>query len=294
MDWFQYLTTVVRTFRQRFESLTPDLKKVIRERFFERTFLQPCQIEVLDSGLYSMIFLIVHDRELMDMKFTIHRNARSSDVSEFAKRYPHISENKQEITKLLGSKSELVFIYMDRARIAVALGREPAKVAESFLRTLVLEARSILKSQQFDTFKTFFGHLQESISKVPQKEIRTELTETSQKLDELLKEMKHVREHERKLAELEEDIGGVRQLIGVSQVYQDWRVLASDVETLKKTPRVSKEIFDSEIKRLDQRIDALREIRFWSKRTIVDILLAVVATASTIIAALLAAGVVQF
>jgi hypothetical protein len=115
----------------------------------------------------------------------------------------------------------------------------------------------------------------------------------AEKIDKALKEIKRIDEHEKKLMSVEKDIVGMRRLVGSSQEFQDWRVMASDVETLKKT-HVTKELFESEIRRIDQKIDSLKEIKFWSKRAIVDIVLAMVATVSTTIATLMAAGIIKF
>ena len=67
--------------------------------------------------------------------------------------------------------------------------------------------------------------------------------------------------------------------------FQDLRVYTTDVEYLKKT-HVHKEVFLVEIKRLDEkinrglealntRIEDLKAIKFWSKRTLLEIALAV-------------------
>ena len=56
---------------------------------------------------------------------------------------------------------------------------------------------------------------------------------------------------------------------------------------------MSKSVFDETVKRLEERTSALntrlndtRELRFWSRRTLVDILLALMAAAATIYAAI--------
>lgn len=76
----------------------------------------------------------------------------------------------------------------------------------------------------------------------------------------------------------------MRRLIGVTKEFQDWRLLVSDVLTIKRD-YTTQSIFQSEIARLDQRIEDLKAIRFWSKRTLVDIILAIIALIATLIAA---------
>jgi len=101
--------------------------------------------------------------------------------------------------------------------------------------------------------------------------------------------VKKIDEYEKRISKIEEDICGVRRIIGVSKEFQDWRALTSDVETLKKK-HVGKDLFESEVKRLDQRIDALKEVKFWSKRTFLEIILAIWGTIVT----LYASGVLRF
>lgn len=294
MDWKEYCNTVAEAFRDEFSKLPEEVQSVIRDELFDRSFLKPCQFEILDSGRHSVIWFVVHDKQLDDMEIKIHENVQSPNVSEFARRYSFFTETTSEVNSLLASKSELVFTYMNHSKFAFARDRDPVLFAKSILRSLSIATSSILARSRLDAIGGFFDQMRSTIARVSQKGIRTELTEMTEKIDEALKEIKRIDEHETKLNELERDIGGVRTLIGASEKYQEWRVLTSDVNALKRMPHVSKEVFDSEIKRLDQRIDALKEIKFWSRRTIVDVILAVIATASTTIAGLLAAGIIHF
>lgn len=63
---------------------------------------------------------------------------------------------------------------------------------------------------------------------------------------------------------------------------------------LKKSHHVPKDVFESEIRRLDQRIDMVKEIKTGSRRMALEIVLAIMAAASTILAALLGAGIIHF
>jgi len=290
MNWEEYFNTVVRVFREEFSKLSEEVQKVIQNEFFDRTFLKPCQVEILDSGQYSVIWFIVHDKQLDDIEITVHRNAQNANVSEFTRRYSFFADTASEVNSLLVSKSKLVFAYTNHNKFAFPRNQNPELFAKSTLRSLSMDASSKLASKRFAHVDGFFTQMRSAISKVSQEGVRTELADITEKIDSALKEIQRIDEHERKLNTLEEDIGGVRKMIGASEKYQDWRVLASDVAALKGVPHVSKEAFDSEIKRLDQRIETLKEIKFWSKRTVIDLILAVIATASTTIATLLATG----
>jgi hypothetical protein len=89
----------------------------------------------------------------------------------------------------------------------------------------------------------------------------------------------------------------IRKLIGTSEKYLDWRVFSSDIEQLKQT-HVPKGEFDIEIKRLNERIDALntriadlREVKLARTRTILEVALGIATITSTLVAALLAAHI---
>ena len=81
---------------------------------------------------------------------------------------------------------------------------------------------------------------------------------------------------------------------------QDFRVFITDIEYLKKS-HVHKEVFLVEIKRLDEkinrglealntRIEDLKAIKFWSKRTLLEIALAIWGAIIT----LYATGILKF
>jgi len=74
--------------------------------------------------------------------------------------------------------------------------------------------------------------------------------DTAKKIDGALQEIRRI----------DGEIGKVRQLIGVSKEYQDWKLLVSDVDRLKGE-HVSKEVFKAKLDELDTRINSLAEIR---------------------------------
>ncbi len=99
---------------------------------------------------------------------------------------------------------------------------------------------------------------------------------------------------------ISEDVDGVRRLVGVSKEFQDWRLLISDVTRLKEE-HISKREFDVDIKRLDEkiekgfdsfntRIEDLKAIKFWSKRTVLEIALTIWGVFLT----LYVAGIIKF
>jgi hypothetical protein len=287
INWNEYLTKIIEISRQSYE--VERVKNLVKDRFFDSSFLPPCQVEVLDSGR-EVIWLLVHDTKRKDKEFEIHHNVKNYGESEFARTYK-LKTLPETFLESKPSNVAQLWIFT-KQRTFSGLSGDPEDVADQILETLMTWARYELREDQVNAIRRSTSGLRESASRLEQKEMRDYVEKFAKKIDRALEEIKRIDEHEKKLVSVEKDIVGVRRLVGVSQEFQDWRTLASDVTALKKKPLVSQGIFTSEIKRLDQRIDALTEIRFWSKRTIVDVVLAAVATASTIIAALLAAGII--
>jgi len=92
----------------------------------------------------------------------------------------------------------------------------------------------------------------------------------------------------------------LRRLVDLTREVKDWKTLISDVDKLKEE-YVLREVIDARIERLDEKIDNglealhtriedLKAIKFWSKRTLLEIALAIVAT----ITSLYAAGILKF
>jgi len=125
--------------------------------------------------------------------------------------------------------------------------------------------------------------------KILDKSLRLKMLSHTGKISDSILDVKRLEQHEHRLKSIEQEIGGVRKMIGTTKEYQDFRVFATDLEELKKT-HVHKEVFESEIRRLDQRIEDLKAIKFWSKRTLLEIALSIM----TVIATLYGAGVIKF
>ena len=118
----------------------------------------------------------------------------------------------------------------------------------------------------------------------------SELVEAGKKLEKALREIRR----------MDKEIDRVHRMIGASKDFQDLRAFITDVEALKKS-HIHKDVFITETKRLDEKIDRgfealntriedLKAIKFWSKRTLLEIALALLGT----IATLFATGILKF
>jgi type I site-specific restriction endonuclease len=250
ISWEEYLTEAVTLFRKEFEKLSPEKQDRIREKYFDNLPLKPCQIEVLEfEGEKGVVCLIAHDSRFPDMMFKTQKDVKSFEVSEFIKKYkyshPLLSD---DVIEQLLLPDSLHIITKNTAKITLGARQDfsPQDLAEAFLSS----AKEVLKTEQVDVIKRSTEGLKESIAKISEKDVRDELLVTTEKIDGALQEIRRI----------DEEIGKVRQLVGVSQEYQDWRLLVSDVHRLKGE-HVSKEVFKAKLDELDTRINSLAEIR---------------------------------
>lgn len=291
MNWKEFLSEVIVTFRKEFEKLSPEEQKIIREKAFHNSLLEPCQIEVLDAGTEkSAVWFVIHDNNLTDMTFIVHMNVKNPDVGEFWRKYKFSPVNKSSIKTTLSSSYAFHEIVMQQHLFHISRDAQSQEIAEWLLH---VQRNSAVRKEQVDAIRSSTEGLRKSIAKIPEENVRNELLAVTKKIDGALGEIKRI----------DEDVGKVRQLVGVTKEIQDWRLLVSDVDRLREE-HVPREVFDTHIKRIDEKIDKglqalstrvedLKAIKFWSKRTIIDIIL-IIATFSTTIATLLVTGLLKF
>lgn len=306
LSWNEYLSIFVETFRSEFEKLGADEQKAAQANL---TFIKPCQIEVVEfKPPFPKVWIVTLDKNRPDMEFIIHEKLEINPqtfLNEHIKKDPNWLQWSKEMQKTNARKIFLhntkpaswgaeSWRWLDEKSSIYSFYREirsqdPQKHALERAQRVAETARERLELQRKKEIEKAAKTLKRFVPQVAEKRIRSKLLETTGKIDSALAQMKRIDEHERKIGMIEEEIGGVRRLIGVSKEFQDWRTLTSTVEDLKMN-QISREIFNSEIKRLDQRINDLKTIKLWSIRTIIEILLAIAA----LIATLIATGVIRF
>jgi len=289
ISWKEYLKEVVTIFRKQVDKLDPESQRRIKRAFRGNLLFEPCQIEVLDLKANGfVIFLISHDRKLPDMTFEIHENAKSTDESNFLKKYKYGVVEHWGFSAFfnLGRMLNEHWLIIMENSVSIREEMSSQKLADYIFENVIEE----LKNTQVDVIERTTNGLKKSISKIPEKKTREELLATASKIGGALHEIKR----------LDQEISKVRRLVGATKEIQDWKLLISDVERLKGE-HVPREVFDTEVKRIDEKIDKgiealntriedLKAIKFWSKRTLLEIALAILA----IIATLYGAGVIKF
>jgi hypothetical protein len=306
ISWEEYLKTLLTTFRNHYDKLSDKEKS---ETQLNTTFAKPCQIEFFsfEGDGQAMIVTFYKDRPDDLRVYERVKEDPSSLLKEKVLNFKDASYffDKRTQERLKGGRIQTgyswtslgddasIYLFEDLIKVRPDPESYANMIFEDVRKNALERLRSRNRITKYETIKEEVEAIKQDIKRIDDSYLRSRLLESAKKIDETISAVKTLEKHEQRLSQIEQEIGGVRKMIGTTKEYQDFRVLATDVDDLKKS-HVHKDVFESEIKRLDQRIDSLREIRFWSKRTIVDIVLAVIATVSTTIATLLATGIIKF
>jgi hypothetical protein len=242
-NWKEYVTEVIKDFRQRFENLDTEVRKIIKEELYEDTLLEPCQIEVLASSGEICCF-VAHDKNVDDMEVIIREVPVGTPFaeSEFLTKYRYVPLGQSPREYFLLPNKWVVF--NTKNLLHPVRGRpKPSLFVHRLLRRLTERANEKVRSERVISLEKSASGLEASISKLPESEARSTLGKLAKEIDKALEDIKRV----------DKELLGVRKIMGASKEYQDWRVLISDVDRLKGE-HVSKGEFESEIKRVDDRI----------------------------------------
>ena len=99
---------------------------------------------------------------------------------------------------------------------------------------------------------------------------------------------------------IEQEVTGLKKLVGTSEGLLVLKTVTLDIEYLKET-HVIKGVFEAQVRRLDDkieqglaavstRIEDLKAVRFWSKRTLLEVGLATWGAILTLVVA----GIIEF
>ena len=294
LSWNEYLSGFVSKFRNKFEELNSEEKFVVS---LNMTFLHPCQIEVIEfKERFWLIWVVTFDRNRPDMEY-VHTTAEEPAklIADRPKDYA-LWKTILAMHAILGDKDERDFIdwfSIDENSSVYLFGCDPRirdpqyNLARELVRNIEhFSSGKLVWQLGHERIEKTTSVLRKEKGKIIEEKLPTEFLDITklQTRELTLAQVKRFEEYEQKLSLVEQEIGGVRRLIGVTKEFQDWRLLASDVQSIKDD-YINKSVFQTEIRRLDQRIEDLKAIRFWSKRTVIDILLAMVALIATLIAA---------
>lgn len=278
--WKMFLYDLVMKFRRDFESkFTPEQRNFLATRPNKRIkdtlgllLKEPSQIAVFDFlEPFPIAFLITHNPNFPDLEFYIYE--RVADPRELTKRISQ--ENPfwlkdivqlgffKEIESFKGVETLTAYNYAEEHAIVFFMQLEARKNPEFIVDSLFRSIERDLYDYRMGAERERIGKsaldLKENATQISEPEIRARVLDATNKIDKALDQMKHLEKYEERLGLVENEIGGVRKLVGTKS-FGEWRVLVSDVDRLKGE-HVPREVFEAKISELSTRINSLSEIK---------------------------------
>jgi len=247
------------------DGLTSEVLENLPKHLRIMAFYKPCQFHIFEfSSISRVLWLITHVKNKPDMAIKVFKGIEEKPKAFVSahkqyKKYSwtfDITEDVKEFKfhpELLTAKDHLGFLFSSEPRNIIYKAKELGNAKMSSL-----------------------------------------IVESTKTLEDSLDKLRKIDEHEQKLMTLEDEIIGVRKLVGTTKEFQEFRAFTTELENLKKT-HIHREVFLTEVKRLDEkmekglealntRIEDLKAIKLWSKRTLLEIALAILAIISTLFA----------
>lgn len=309
ISWEEYIKNNILDFRKRYKKVPKKARELIEAGTFGYVtkLARTCQIVVIDFADRPLTFVITNVDDHPDMETIVFKNVKFEDFLDRVPKESHLMAllNPEEIdrttdylrkilpktvvgwTNLVGETANLLFI-----SFGVSIPRRGFVLADLFFREIEFALNELGREKQKKKIEETVDDLRRDAEAIPVSlELRNKIIKNTQRLDSQIDQL-----HDK----VEEEIGAIRKLIGSVKSIQDWKLLVSDVDRLKGE-HVPREVFDTEVKRIDEKIDKgieslntriedLKAIKFWSKRTLLEIVLAITA----VIATLYGAGVIKF
>jgi len=305
MSWQEYLDKFVDSVRQMYEQellklgLSPKVLEDMTDSLITRyTFLKPCQIYVFQLPLiHQVAWFVTFDHDKPDKFFEVVEELKVS-LKEFL-------ESSAEYTRFLGaleSKREIIDVKDElflEFQVTFSIpclwlfnyGGPKERIPPERLtfRLWSTKMAIVYRYLQWHRITKSAEEILDKARVIRKARPSRMLLKAEKEIQKSLGNLKKIDEHEQRLMTMEGQIKDFRALVGYSKEFQYFKAFTADIGYLKKT-HMNKEVLQSEIKRLDQRIEDLKAIKLWSKRTLLEIALAIM----TVIAALYGTGVIKF
>jgi len=304
-SWNDYLETMIDYTRKELDNYRiyhPEIpEEASHANMLYGSFPKPCQIKVFEFVSTHVFWILNFEPEKKDKNFTIYTNIKE-EIADFSKSCKDFPKGLEEFYSDITSIREFTLTSLN---LSIYLkSREPPEYVYLFLKNPRKEFKPIeIAKILFERLKPFLllnisKNQVKNATRTMEQQIST-LKEVPAR-SELLKSLEKIETSVKKTDELHEELIGVRKLIGASEEFKDWKILVSDVDKLRKE-HVAKGEFDAKIERLDEkiekglealntRIEDLKAIKFWSKRTLLEIALTIWAAILT----LYVAGILKF
>jgi len=276
MLWDEYVKSNIAKFRNAWKALPEAERKIAEES--EETFCyslnEPCQVAVIFFGEpYPISFVILHNKKYPDMKTIVFENTpvgdfstellqgselfellgrKEEDIETLVKRIMNTIYSTMEETRWISSANRLKFtngaLIFFREDIRVSAKYRLSDTLHGIIDLLVTR---IVKEKQREKIEEAVGDIKRDAREIPVRELRTKIIEATERLEGEIKQLDK---------KLKEEVNGMRQLIGTSERFLEWKAFSSDIEHLKTT-HVPREVFEAKMGELNTRIDSLTEIK---------------------------------
>jgi hypothetical protein len=299
-SWEKYVKSNILRFREEYRKFKELWKRILETNriAFLVSLNSPCQVVVIDFGEgESKCLIIVHDEKHSDMEVAFENVAFEDFSSRFLREIELLrSIDTREFQEIVSFVRGTARGYLGghwrlftKAFVGVTGDIRPVSklLSDKALMNIDSIIVSIDKKEQRRRIKEAIEVIKKDAETIDGEKLRRKVMMNIGRLEKRIKEMN---------TKFEDSTNRLRRMIGTSEKYLDWKAFSSDIEHLKET-HVTKGEFKSEIKRLGEKIDAvnvriedLKAIKFWSKRTLLEMALAIIAA----IATLYGAGVIKF
>jgi hypothetical protein len=273
-SWEDFIRSNILHFRTEYETLSQKMKELPKgnELLYVSSLNKPCQVVMIEfEKPYPTYFVVLHDKEHDDMQTAVLKNVDLADFSE-----KMLEEN--ELLKTLGAteirnltstiKKEMKsyvntkFSWMrgNTARKDFSLydftGKDTKfkptslSLSEFAMQICRINLNEALRSENKQEIGKIVGDLKKDAETIQVDELRTKIVEKTERLEDKIEKLDK---------KLNEEVNGVRRIIGSAKEFQDFRVFTTDITDSKKS-HIPREIFNVEINRLDDRIDKGLEV----------------------------------
>lgn len=308
ISWQEYVEKEIQEYRRIYASLP---QKVIKEENLrlDITLNSPTQVVVFDfKSPYPKAIIVLHNLKLPDMKTEVFENVKYEDFSKISEdpRFVNMADGKtvdwiknaipRGIPKKLPPTWGLRRGPLEGGWLILING-DPLGGRLFFFRFLGAQNIDHLliehnRKKQKEKVETIVHALKRDAEAIPKGvDLRNKIIENTKRLEGQIEELS-----DRFVKEVDE----LHKFIGSSGKFMSLKAFTSEIEHLKET-HIAKDVIGAEIKRLDEkierglealntRIEDLKAIKFWSKRTFLEIALAIWGAIVTLIAA----GIIKF
>lgn len=305
MPWEEYLDRFVDDYRREFVKLfgipavrgyLSKIKLEDRSKYivysYILSFLEPCQICVLEfSKIGTVIWRVANDITGEDKHFgyVLENTKPEERLRKVNSNWDGFWEASVLFESSKGTNAkELIEISEQHEETWFKFEFDPRnELAFDVVGSLL---RQVSRRYVYGRIEDATESLRTNIKEIVDQTLREKMLNVAKDLESSLSQIK----------ELDKQMTVVKNLMRTSEDFKDVLVLMETVKEIREN-YVKKEVLKEQLNRFDDRISAmntrisdLKAIKFWSKRTVVDVVLAIIAAVSTVIAALIAAGILKF